>query len=104
MTFRATRTMPSHSSPAVSVVVPCYNGGRFIDGLLATLAAQTFRDFEIIIVDDGSNEETQRKLESLDPSITVIRQRNQGPGAARNTGLRQARGEFVLPLDCDDAL
>ena len=51
--------MPSAHKPAVSVVVPCYNGGRYIDGLLATLAAQTFRDFEIIIVDDGSNEETQ---------------------------------------------
>lgn len=96
--------MPSANSPAVSVVVPCYNGARYIDGLLATLAAQTFRDFEIIIVDDGSNEETRAKLDTLDPSITVIRQRNQGPGAARNTGFRRARGEFVLPLDCDDAL
>ena len=96
--------MPFEHSPAVSVVVPCYNGGRFIDGLLATLAAQTFRDFEIIVVDDGSNEETRAKLDTLDPSITVIRQRNQGPGAARNTGFRRARGEFVLPLDCDDAL
>lgn len=96
--------MPSVHSPAVSVVVPCYNGARFIDGLLATLAAQTFRDFEIIIVDDGSNEETQAKLATLDPSITVIRQHNQGPGAARNTGFRRARGEFVLPLDCDDEL
>ena len=74
--------MPSDPPPAVSVVVPCYNGGRYIDGLLATLAAQTFQDFEIIIVDDGSNEETRTKLELLDPSITVIRQRNQGPGAA----------------------
>ena len=82
-------TMPSaNEPPAVSVVVPCYNGARYIDGLLATLAAQTFRDFEIIIVDDGSNEETRAKLDTLDPSITVIRQRNQGPGAARNTGFR----------------
>jgi glycosyltransferase involved in cell wall biosynthesis len=96
--------MPSEHSPAVSVVVPCYNGARYIDGLLATLAAQTFRDFEIIIVDDGSNEETRAKLDTLDTSITVIRQRNQGPGAARNTGFRRARGEFVLPLDCDDEL
>jgi len=98
------RVMKIANSPAVTVVVPCYNGGRYIDGLLATLAAQTFRDFEIVIVDDGSNEETRTKLEALDPSIRVIRQRNQGPGAARNTGFRHARGEFVLPLDCDDAL
>ena len=88
-------THPSTSSaghvPAVSVVVPCYNGARFIDQLLATLAAQTFRDFELIIVDDGSNEETRAKLDSLDPWVQVIHQINQGPGAARNTGFRRAR-------------
>jgi glycosyltransferase involved in cell wall biosynthesis len=94
---------PAHV-PAVSVVVPCYNGGRFIDQLLATLAAQIFRDFEIIIVDDGSGEETRQKLARLDPSITVLHQANQGPGAARNTGFRAARADFVLPLDCDDTL
>src|SRR6187551_2455329 len=66
------KTMPSLQTPAVSVVVPCYNGGRYIDGLLATLAAQTFRDFEIIIVDDGSNEQTRAKLATLDPSIKVM--------------------------------
>jgi glycosyltransferase involved in cell wall biosynthesis len=96
--------MTSAHCPAVSVVVPCYNGGRFIDGLLASLAAQTFRDFEIVIVDDGSNEETQAKLATLDPSITVLHQRNQGPGAARNTGFRAARAGIVLPLDCDDTI
>lgn len=90
--------------PAVSVVVPCYNGARFMDGLVATLAAQTLRDFEVIVVDDGSNAETRAKLASLDPSITVIHQRNQGPGAARNTGFRAARADIVLPLDCDDTL
>lgn len=91
-------------SPAVSVVVPCYNGARFIDQLMATLAAQTFRDFEIIIVDDGSGEETRAKLDSLGPSVRVIHQANQGPGAARNTGIAAARAEIVLALDCDDQL
>jgi glycosyltransferase involved in cell wall biosynthesis len=91
--------------PAISIVVPCYNGARFIDQLMATLAAQTCRDFETIIVDDGSNEETRAKLDSLDPSLVrVIHQANQGPGAARNTGLEAARAEIVLALDCDDQL
>ncbi len=90
--------------PAISVVVPCYNGARFIDQLMATLAAQTFRDFETIIVDDGSGEETRAKLDNLGPSIRVIHQANQGPGAARNTGIKAARAEIILALDCDDQL
>jgi glycosyltransferase involved in cell wall biosynthesis len=93
------------NEPAVSVIVPCYNGGHFLDDLCASLAAQTFRDFETIIVDDGSTEEaTKRKLASLDPSIRVVRQENRRMAGARNTGFRAARGEFILPLDCDDRL
>jgi glycosyltransferase involved in cell wall biosynthesis len=91
-------------SPAISIVVPCYNGARFIDQLMATLAGQTFRNFETIIVDDGSGEETRAKLDSLDPAVRVIHQVNQGPGAARNTGIEAARAEIVLALDCDDQL
>lgn len=90
--------------PAVSVIVPCYNGARFIDQLMATLAGQTFRDFETIIVDDGSGEETRTKLDSLGSAVRVIHQANQGPGAARNTGIEAARAEIVLALDCDDQL
>jgi glycosyltransferase involved in cell wall biosynthesis len=91
--------------PAVSVVVPCYNGAPFLDQLQDTLEAQTFRDFETIIVDDGSNdEETLAKLAALDPSIRVIRQENQGVSAARNTGFRHARADLVLGLDCDDTI
>ena len=91
--------------PAVSVIVPCYNGGRFIDQMLASLDAQTFRDFEIIIIDDGSNElDTIHKLGSLPADIKIVSQSNLGLAAARNTGFRQASANFVLPLDCDDAL
>jgi glycosyltransferase involved in cell wall biosynthesis len=90
--------------PAVSVVVPCYNDGPFVDRLVATLAAQSFRNFEVIIVDDGSDEATRAKLATLDPSVRVIRQTNQGPGAARNTGFREAKADLVMPLDCDDEI
>ena len=96
------------SNPAVSVIVPCYNGGRFLDDLCASLAAQTFRDFETIIVNDGSTEEATlkelEKLASLEPGIRVVPQQNRRLPGARNAGFGTARGEFVLPLDCDDRL
>jgi glycosyltransferase involved in cell wall biosynthesis len=96
---------PTVSQPKVSIIVPCYNGGRFLDQMLASLAAQTFRDFEIIIVDDGSTEpETIAKLASLPADIRVVRQTNGGLAAARNTGFREAGADIVLPLDCDDSL
>ena len=91
--------------PAVSIVVPCFNGGRFIDQLLASLALQLFNNFEIIIVDDGSTDPaTRQKLASLDPAIRVIRQENRGLPSARNIGIRAAQAELVLPLDCDDMI
>ena len=93
------------SAPAISVIVPCYNDGRFLDDLCDSLAAQTFRDFETIIIDDGSTEEaTLQKLASLDPAIRVVPQQNTRLPGARNAGFRAANGEFVLPLDCDDRL
>jgi glycosyltransferase involved in cell wall biosynthesis len=91
--------------PQVSVVVPCYNGGRFLDELFAGLAAQTFRNFEIVIVDDGSTDPlTREKLAALDPEIRLVRQENRGLPGARNSGFRAAVGEYVLPLDCDDTI
>jgi len=89
--------------PAVSIVVPCFNGGRFLDGLMASLARQTFRDFEIVIVDDGSTERaTLDKLAELHGRARIVHQDNRGLSAARNTGIRESLAELVLPLDCDD--
>jgi glycosyltransferase involved in cell wall biosynthesis len=91
--------------PAVSVIVPCFNGGRFLDALMASLALQTFRDFEIIIVDDGSTEaDTLRKLAALEDRARVIHQDNRGLAGARNSGIRAARADVVFPLDCDDSI
>jgi hypothetical protein len=96
---------PRDPRPAVSVIVPCYNGARFLDGLMASLDAQTFRDFEIVIVDDGSNDDvTPRKLASLKDRARVIRQDNRGLSATRNAGIRAARADLVLPIDCDDRI
>ena len=93
------------SEPAISVVVPCYNAGEFLDGVLATLAAQTFRDFEVCVVDDGSTDPaTQAKLALLAPPVRLIRQSNRGLAGARNRGFAEARARCVVPLDCDDKL
>jgi len=99
---------PTHSTrgvPAVSIVVPCYNGGRFLDGLMAALDRQTFRDFEVIIIDDGSTDDlTARKLAELKDCVRVIRQPNGGLPAARNAGARAARAGIVFMHDCDDTI
>jgi glycosyltransferase involved in cell wall biosynthesis len=93
------------TTPAVSVIIPCYNGGRFLPAALQSLAAQTFRDFETVIVDDGSTDpETQDLLARLGPEVRVVRQENRGLPGARNTGFREARAALVLPFDCDDVL
>jgi glycosyltransferase involved in cell wall biosynthesis len=93
------------TAPRVSIIVPCHNGGRFLDGLLASLGAQTFRDFETIIVDNGSTEAaTREKLEHLGPEMRVVHQENRYLPGARNRGFLEARAELVLPLDCDDVL
>ena len=93
------------TAPHVSIIVPCHNGGRFLDGLLASLAAQTFRDFEIIIIDDGSTEQaTVDKLAHLGPVARVVHQENRYLPGARNRGFAEARGGLILPLDCDDTL
>jgi glycosyltransferase involved in cell wall biosynthesis len=94
----------SDRAPAVSIVVPCYNGGRFVDDLLASIRAQTFDDYELIIVDDGSTDDTPTKLATLEAPIQVIHQVNAGPGAARNAGFRRAKADLIFIMDCDDTI
>ena len=93
------------SRPKISVIVPCYNGHQHLRQTLDSLRAQTFQDFETILVDDGSDDpDTIAFIDSLADDLCVLRQPNMGLPAARNTGIMQARGEYVLPLDCDDWL
>lgn len=93
------------STPAISVVLPCYNAHAFLQRALDSLRAQTFQDFEIIIVDDGSTEpQTIAMLDALPDDIRMIRQENRGLAGARNRGFREARAALILPLDCDDWL
>jgi glycosyltransferase involved in cell wall biosynthesis len=94
------------STPAVSVVIPCFNYGRYLLDAIDSVLDSTFRDLEILVVDDGSTDpDTRELLANLDrPRTRVIFQANKRLSGARNTGFSQARGEFVLPLDADDAI
>ena len=90
----------------VSIVLPTYNRARFIPKAIASIKQQTFRDWELIIVDDGSTDESRELIlglsHELSNSIQYLRQENQGPGVARNLGIRNARGEYVAFFDSDD--
>ena len=92
--------------PLVSIVIPCYNYGRFVEEAVDSALAQTFGDLEIIVVDDGSDDpETVSKLNRLNkPRTRVIRQRNLKLPAARNRGIREAGGKYICCLDADDKL
>jgi glycosyltransferase involved in cell wall biosynthesis len=90
--------------PFVSIVIPAYNVAPFIGETLTTVFAQTFTDFEVIIVNDGSpdTEDFERALQPYIDRISYLKQENRGASAARNTGVRAARGELIAFLDADD--
>src|SRR6266849_1500345 len=85
-----------------SIVIPTYNRAQLLAHALESVWRQRFRDYEVIVVDDGSNDETQAYLHGLNNKVRVIRQENRGPGAARNIGAHQAHGDYVAFLDSDD--
>jgi glycosyltransferase involved in cell wall biosynthesis len=95
--------MNDMSFPTVSIVIPLYNKKKFIKRALASALEQTFAPLEIIVVDDGSTDGSPDSVLAFnDPKISLVRQENLGPGAARNTGLSLARGKYVAFLDADD--
>lgn len=87
----------------LSVIIPVYNTEKYLPKCLDSLFRQKFTDFEVICVDDGSTDNSLDIL-ALYKNITVIKQTNKGSGVARNTGLQQAKGEYVLFMDSDDWL
>src|SRR5689334_3376981 len=90
-------------SPTISVIIPFYNGSRFIDEAVASVQAQTYPAAEIIIVDDGSRPEEAACLRKHESACTVIRMaENRGVSMARNTGIAHASGDWLAFLDCDD--
>lgn len=89
----------------VSIIVPCYNTERFIASSIESALAQTYRNTEIIVIDDGSTDRSLEIIESFGEKIKVIKKKkNKGAPAARNDGLIAARGEFIQFLDADDLL
>lgn len=89
--------------PQVSVIIPLYNKGLYIRRALESVFAQTFEDYEIIVVDDGSTDNGPEQVSSYsDPRLRLIHQANAGPGAARNRGINEAQGKYVTFLDADD--
>ncbi len=89
------------TDPLVSVVIPVYNGERFLGEALESVCWQTYRHFEVIVVDDGSTDRTW-EIASAFPGLRGFRQDNLGPSAARNLALEHARGDLVAFLDADD--
>ena len=92
---------------AISIIVPVYNVEKYIEKCLESIVSQTCRDIEVIIVDDGSPDQSSaiyEKYAAKDPRIKVIRQKNAGVSAARNTGIENAGGRFLMFVDSDDWL
>jgi glycosyltransferase involved in cell wall biosynthesis len=89
-------------NPRVSVIIPVYNGGRFLGEAIASVLAQTYTDWELIVVDDGSTEAIEPVIAPYGSRLRYIRQENQGVAVARNRGLEVAQGEFIAFLDQDD--
>ena len=89
-------------TPRVSVVIPTHNRRVLLERALASVFAQTRRDFEVIVVDDGSTDGT-RSMVQAHGEVSYFFQANGGPAKARNTGIREARGDFIAFLDSDDA-
>jgi glycosyltransferase involved in cell wall biosynthesis len=95
---------PKAEAPAVSIVIPCYNHAEFLPEAIGSVAAQTHDDWEIVVVDDGSDYEDRRLIQRHAEGHRLVRQRNKGLPAARNAGIREARGTYVVCLDADDRL
>lgn len=89
-------------TPLVSIVIPTYNTAEYIPFTLDSLAAQSFKNFETLVVDDGSTDATRDALEPYQSWIVYIHQENSGRSEARNTGIKAAKGKYVAFLDSDD--
>lgn len=95
------------ANPTVSVIVPAYNAENFIESCVESILRQTYTDFELILVNDGSKDSTSaicHRLAAQDSRITVIDQENGGSSSAKNTGLGIARGSYIEFIDADDTL
>ena len=98
-----------NSFPLFSVIIPCYNQGQYLRETVQSVIASTYTDIEIIIVDDGSKDNSHEVATELIQAhktrdIHYVHQNNSGPSKARNHGIRLAKGKYILPLDADDRI
>ncbi len=99
--------MKTNKPPRISIVIPCYNGAKFIRETLDCLQNQTIDDWECIIVNDGSTDnslEILKEYAEKDPRYKYIEKENGGPAIARNTAIAASSGKYILPLDADDLI
>jgi glycosyltransferase involved in cell wall biosynthesis len=95
----------SPETPLISVIIPAYNAAAVLPQTLATVLAQTHRHLEVLIVDDGSTDDTVAIAQAVangDPRVQILQQANGGVAAARNAAIAQAQGTFIAPIDADD--
>jgi glycosyltransferase involved in cell wall biosynthesis len=96
-------TAATVATPRVSAIITAYNSARYIHHAIDSILAQTYRPFEIVVVDDGSQDDTADAVEAMYPhDVRVVRQANAGPNGARNRGVRETTGEWIAFLDADD--
>jgi glycosyltransferase involved in cell wall biosynthesis len=88
--------------PEVSVIIPSYNSAKYLGDAVDSVLSQAFRDFEVIVIDDGSTDNTEALIRGYGEAVRYIRQRNAGVAAARNRGINESRGHYVAFLDADD--
>ena len=96
-----------NQKPKVSIIVPIYNTGKYLEACLDSITAQTYKNLEIILVDDGSTDNSGKiadKYAKKDSRITVIHQKNQGQSTARNNGIKKATGDYISFIDADDKI
>lgn len=90
-------------SPKVSIIIPAYNAEAYVRRCVDSVLAQSFDDFELIIIDDGSKDGTLKILREYgNKRLRVLTQKNQGPALTRNRGIKLARGKYIMFIDCDD--
>jgi glycosyltransferase involved in cell wall biosynthesis len=89
---------------SVSIITPCYNGSPYLRDTIASALGQTRPPLEVIVIDDGSTDDSAAIAESFGSPVRVIRQTNQGESVARNRGIAEARGSHLLFLDADDLI
>jgi glycosyltransferase involved in cell wall biosynthesis len=94
------------TSPLISIIVPCYNQGKYLTECLESIHSQSYDNYEVIVVNDGSTDaHTNKTVRDIShPKVTVLQTENRGVSAARNLGIKNSTGKYVLPLDADDKI